>query len=91
MDVTGRIGGDEFMVFLRDIANAGDACHSAQRIQTQVTASFRELEGGVSLSIGISLYPQHGATFDALYQAADQALYDVKNHGKGTYRVYAAE
>ena len=91
MDVTGRIGGDEFMVFLRDIADAGAALHSAQRVQAQVAAAFRELEGSVSLSIGISLYPQHGTTFEALYQAADQALYDVKNHGKGAYRVYAAE
>ena len=91
MDVAGRIGGDEFMVFLRDIADAEAACHSAQRIQSQVLSAFRELEGSVSLSIGISLYPQHGTTFDALYRAADQALYDVKKHGKGAYRVYAGE
>ena len=91
MDVTGRVGGDEFMVFLRDIADASAACHSAQRIQDQAAAAFQELEGGISLSIGISLYPQHGTTFDALYQAADHALYEVKNHGKGTYKLCAAE
>ena len=91
MDVTGRIGGDEFMVFLRDIASADAACHSAQRLQEQVAEAFRELKGGVSLSIGISMYPQHGDTFEPLYQAADRALYDVKNHGKGTYKLCGAE
>lgn len=88
MDVTGRIGGDEFMVFLRNIPSPSAACHSAERIQSQVQASFPELKGGVSLSIGISLYPQHGAAFEELYQAADQALYDVKKHGKGTYKIF---
>lgn len=91
MDVTGRIGGDEFMVFLRDIADADAACLSAQRIQAQVHSAFQELEGSVSLSIGISLYPQHGTTFAALYRAADTALYDVKKNGKGAYKIYTAE
>ena len=91
MDVTGRIGGDEFMVFLRDIADTAAVCHSAERILAQVQSSFQELKGAVSLSIGVSLYPQHGATFEALYQAADKALYDVKKHGKGTYTIYAGD
>ncbi len=89
LDVTGRIGGDEFMVFLRDIPNAEAACHSAERFQQRIAEAFKPSGSRVSLSIGIALYPQHGATFDALYQAADQALYSVKKNGKGLCRLYS--
>ncbi len=90
MDVTGRTGGDEFMVFLRDIADRDAACRSVERFQEQVRAAFQEI-GGVSISIGIALYPEHGKTFDALYRAADKALYDVKREGKGIYKFYCPE
>ena len=88
MDVTGRIGGDEFMVFLRDISGADAVRHSADRIQEQARAAFPEIEQGVSLSIGIALHPQHGASFEALYKAADTALYQVKKHGKAASWIY---
>ena len=88
MDVTGRIGGDEFMVFLRDVADAEKVFQSARGIQEQVRAAFPELPGGISISIGIALYPAHGATFEELYRAADHALYQVKKHCKGDCQVY---
>ncbi|MBR5109205.1 MAG: diguanylate cyclase [Clostridia bacterium] len=88
MDVTGRIGGDEFMVFLRNIKETEAVCNSARRIQQQVRAAFPELPGGISISIGIALYPAHGVTFEELYRAADAALYEVKNRCKGNFHVY---
>ena len=91
MDVTGRIGGDEFMVFLRNIPGEDVACRSAARIQGQVLSAFRDITGGVSMSVGIAMYPDHGKTFEALYQAADSALYQVKNTRKGDYLVYQPE
>lgn len=87
MDVTGRIGGDEFMVFLRDVKERETVCGSVRRFQEQIRAAFEHM-GGVSLSVGIALYPEHGETFEALYEAADQALYQVKNTQKGVYQVY---
>ncbi len=89
-DVAGRIGGDEFVIFMRNIVEPDNACQLADRLQKQVCDAFRDtaLEGRVSLSIGIALCPEHGARFDELFQAADRALYLVKERGRGAYRVY---
>lgn len=89
-DVAGRIGGDEFLVFMRDIAAPENACRMAERLQKQLERAFAggQLENCVSLSIGISLYPRHGRRFPELFRAADEALYHVKNHGRASHRVY---
>ena len=92
-DVAGRIGGDEFIVFMRNLLVPENAVRLAERLQAQVRQTFAgtPLEGSVSLSIGIALRPEHGARFEALFQAADSALYEVKNSGRGAHRVYAPE
>ncbi|MBQ9360202.1 MAG: GGDEF domain-containing response regulator [Lachnospiraceae bacterium] len=89
-DVEGRIGGDEFMVFLRDIDSAKAEEHLAQKLEDETKRAFdnEDYAGLVTLSIGIAMYPKHGKTFEELYNAADQALYYVKEHGKGSYHMY---
>ena len=89
-DVAGRIGGDEFIIFMRSIVEPENACQLADRLQQQVCHAFEStaLAGRVSLSIGIALCPEHGARFDELFKAADRALYLVKARGRGAYRVY---
>jgi GGDEF domain-containing protein len=47
-----------------------------------------ELEGRVSLSIGIAVCPRDGKDFETLYKHADEALYYVKEHGKASWRIY---
>ena len=91
-DACGRVGGDEFMVFLRDIEPEA-VLRSARRVLEQAKRRFdeSELAGQVSISIGIALCPDHGADFETLYHAADRALYHVKNHGKGDLHVYSPE
>lgn len=91
MDVAGRIGGDEFMIFMRDINESSNAAQMAERLQNQVQKAFSGdlLHGQVSLSIGIALCPEHGSTFDELYKAADKALYFVKKHGRSAYRIFS--
>ena len=88
-DVAGRIGGDEFMVFMRHTAAPENACRLAERLQAQVQHAFADdpLAGHVSLSIGIALCPEHGQTFEALFKAADDALYKVKSTSRGKYLV----
>jgi len=90
MDVAGRIGGDEFMVYLRDIVSAENAGVLANILINSVKEHFygEEIEGYVSLSIGISLFPDHGKSFEELYLAADRALYCVKENGRDGYRIY---
>ncbi len=90
MDVTGRIGGDEFMVFANNIVKAENAARLAEKVEAQVIHAFddSELEGRVSLSIGIAVCPRDGKDFETLYKHADEALYYVKEHGKASWRIY---
>lgn len=91
-DVAGRIGGDEFMIFMRNINSQENAVQMAERIQKGVQSAFSSdiLNGQISLSIGIALYPDHGKNFDNLFSAADKALYFVKKHGKGSCKMYSS-
>lgn len=93
MDIAGRIGGDEFLILMRKISSSENACQLARRLQEQVSEAFAsdELAGKITLSIGIALCPEHGKRFDDLYNAADSALYYVKNHGKASYKICSAE
>ena len=90
MDVTGRIGGDEFMVFANDVGSAVNASRLAERIEYQVQHAFdgEPVEGRVSLSIGIAMCPSAGNDFPTLYKHADEALYYMKEHGKAGWKLY---
>lgn len=91
-DVAGRVGGDEFMIFLRDIDSEKVAISLAEKLQYEVTNAFSgELEKCVSLSIGIAMYPDHGKRFVELYNSADKALYYVKEHGRASYHIYTPD
>lgn len=92
-DVAGRIGGDEFMIFLRNISAPKDAGTFAARLVNRLTETFASDPIGpyVSLSIGIALGPEHGRQFEALYKAADAALYAVKRNGRNGFRLYTPE
>ncbi len=82
-DVTGRFGGDEFMVLMRDIGSEKNALSICDKLQKDLKNAFGgELKGCVTLSIGVAICPMHGTNFEDLYRAADNALYYVKHHGK---------
>jgi diguanylate cyclase (GGDEF) domain len=83
-DITGRIGGDEFAVFLKDITKKENAYTKAQKMcgLYQTVIQHNGCSVPVSCSIGIAVYPEHGTTFAALFACADNALYIVKDSGK---------
>ena len=93
MDVVGRTGGDEFMVFLRDIEKPENALHLAESIEKETNQLIlhKDICAYVSVSVGIAMFPEHGKTFDDLYHAADKALYYVKNHGRAGWKLYTPE
>ncbi|MER2139233.1 MAG: diguanylate cyclase [Succiniclasticum sp.] len=93
MDVAGRTGGDEFMVFLRDIEKPDNAMHLAESIEKKTNRLIldEDIHTYVSVSIGISMFPEHGKTFDELYRAADKALYYAKNHGRAYWKLFKPE
>lgn len=90
--LVGRIGGDEFVVFIK---NAEDDKLLLQKLETLATSCRKKFkdkdkdkEHNISASIGVSMYPQDGTSFEELYEAADQGLYYAKNRGKNCYQVY---
>ena len=89
-DLFGRIGGDEFMICLRDIPYDAVIEKRARQIGSVVR---RMLEGNlpISASLGISVYPRDGETFGELYEHADNALYHTKMTGKDGFSFYKPE
>lgn len=83
-DVIGRTGGDEFMVFLKDIQDDTLIEQESKRL----TRFFKELRVGEyvkyspTASIGAAVFPRDARDFEGLYKAADKALYKAKERGK---------
>lgn len=89
-DIVGRVGGDEFMVFLKGIATEENILKEAAKVE----AFFKSFQAGeyvkykATASIGVAIYPQEGADFETLYKAADQGLYKAKKRGKNQLAFY---
>ena len=88
-DLVCRLGGDEFIVFLPDVAKENVA-GKAEVLLKALRFSY-EKDGNkvsTSVSIGVSLAPNQGVSFNDLYAAADKALYRAKTSQKGTYCIF---
>jgi diguanylate cyclase (GGDEF)-like protein/PAS domain S-box-containing protein len=86
-DIKGRIGGDEFMILMKDIEDMDLIINKAATI-CQMFGNYELGESRrikFSASIGIAIYAKDGSTYEQLYEAADLALYNCKNYQKGTY------
>ncbi len=86
-DIIGRIGGDEFIIYLPEIETAEDACDSAERIcsSMQNVSDKYGKDIGLTCSIGITMYPEDGADYDTLVRKADSLVYQVKHNNKNSY------
>lgn len=89
-DYIGRVGGDEFMVFMRDVSDFSLVAKKAEEIvdAMDVTYKGKSQSYHISGSVGLALAPHDGGDFLTLYKNADTALYDVKNRGKNGYLRY---
>jgi diguanylate cyclase (GGDEF)-like protein/PAS domain S-box-containing protein len=92
-DTVSRIGGDEFVVLLTDLAHGEDARLVAQKILDSLSQPFllgaHELE--VTPSIGIAVYPNDGEDVETLLRNADAAMYRAKELGRDNYQFYTPE
>ena len=89
-DSVARMGGDEFMLLLPEIAGGEDPARIAQKILEAFRKPF-VLDGHefhVTTSIGISLYPEDGEDADTLMKNADIAMYRAKDLGRDNYQRY---
>ncbi len=91
-DLAARVGGDEFVVVLTTVHDAPEACAVAAKIIAawQPYAARYATASPVTLSIGISLYPDDADGVEVLLTHADHAMYEVKRGAKNGCRLYAA-
>ena len=85
-DIVARVGGDEFVAFLSGSDNASMAQEKAQELLDRVRELKLEgIDTQISVSIGIASAPTYGRTFESLSASADEAMYEIKNGGKGGF------
>lgn len=79
IDTAARFGGDEFALLLPETG-----LEAAQSVARRISSSIAEDSNGpgISVSVGISVYPQHGENVEALVSAADAAMYTMKRERK---------
>jgi cyclic di-GMP phosphodiesterase Gmr len=85
-DMLSRISGDEFLLLLDPIQSEHEVAEYIHFTLERLRAPFF-IDGSeifASTSIGVSLYPDHGKSYEVLRQNADIAMYRVKNDGKGS-------
>lgn len=92
-DALYRQGGDEFIVLMLRVEEADDAEKLAERLietcRSPVSVGDREL--AVTVSIGISFYPDDADDLDSLIREADQAMYAAKHAGRNRYARVSGE
>jgi len=86
-DTVARMGGDEFLLLLSDVDQEEDAIAIAQKIQDFLQAAFIVDGHAISIgaSMGIAIYPDHGADIDTLVSRADKAMYEAKQRRHHSY------
>lgn len=91
-DTVGRMGGDEFMMILRDLSQPGDAEVVAQKLLDSLTkpVPLGKNEATVGASIGLSLFPHDSQDMDQLIKLADEAMYACKAAGKNLYKTVSS-
>ena len=89
-EITGRFGGDEFIVFIKDTDDPDTARGIASDIVTGVSKSVTlpDKAKTVSISIGIALYHGHEKNYSELFKKADTALYQAKADSQNRYYVF---
>jgi len=91
-DTVARIGGDEFVVLLHHVESDDSALAVAEKIRQALDRPF-PIDGhalGISASIGVAIYPEHGHDAIELTKNADDAMYCAKNAGRNVVWLYAA-
>ena len=92
-DLVARLGGDEFVVVQTEIEGDKDAEKLARKIleETARPVSWNGMQLNVGISIGVAIFPEHGATVDELVFIADQQMYEVKSRGKNGFSIHGTE
>lgn len=90
-DTAARMGGDEFVVLLPDLLDSGQAMMVAEKIRSSLEQEFVTDQAAVlniSSSIGVAMYPDHGADEKELMRLGDEAMYKVKKSGRNAVYLF---
>lgn len=89
-DVPARIGGDEFVVVIRGFGQIEAVGHALSRLIAQVCEPVlvAGIEARLGVSVGVSIFPDHGRSDVDLIDLADQAMYEAKRAGGGDWRLW---
>lgn len=94
VDTVARLGGDEFALLLEDLSHPQDAAFVAADIIESLSDPWCLSNGvdvRIGVSVGISLFPDHGNTSEELLQHADAALYSAKEEGRGNFKYFSED
>jgi diguanylate cyclase (GGDEF)-like protein/PAS domain S-box-containing protein len=91
-DTLARMGGDEFLFLVTEIARADNAIEVARKILESFQEPFlvEDHELRTTASIGVTIFPDDGSDADTLLKNADIAMYSAKQRGRNNYQRYAA-
>ena len=92
-DLAGRIGGDEFIAYLQNVDDEKILRNKVIYLNDQLLIAAKNFMGSdmnipLGTSVGAVFVPDEGTDFAALCEKADNALYDVKHHGKHGLAIY---
>lgn len=92
-DFIARLGGDEFILIIKDVKDNEDMLHLAHKINENIKEPIviSDKVFFMSLSIGISIFPDHGKDSEDLIKNSDAAMYVVKENGRNGYRLYSQD
>jgi diguanylate cyclase (GGDEF)-like protein/PAS domain S-box-containing protein len=93
LDTVARLGGDEFLIVLTSVKDIADAAVAAERIVKVMTAEFVVQGHSLSIgcSVGISIFPEHGADGESLIKNADAAMYSAKENGRNRFQFFTED
>lgn len=88
-DLIARLGGDEFTICYSNIKQIEDVILLCKILVNKVSQPMflDQHQCHIGISIGVSIYPEHGTDYDTLMRVADSSMYEVKNNGKNNFHI----
>jgi diguanylate cyclase (GGDEF)-like protein len=92
-DTVARVGGDEFLIVLTEVKDIIDAAVAAERLLDAIIGEYtiQDHTLNITCSLGISIFPEHGADAETLIKNADAAMYSAKENGRNNLRFFTEE